>query len=80
MKHKKVVVVILITLMFLVFLSGCTQQGTMVDFKECPICHGTGECQLCGGTGWGLGWGLKCNDCDGSGHCPNCGGDGKVLI
>lgn len=72
---KKVILIILILGIILgtLFLSGCTTQT-----KECTACDGTGKCNRCGGTGWGIDWDLECNNCDGTGDCPVCSGSGQI--
>lgn len=46
----------------------------------CPRCHGTGECDWCGGTGEDPGpksRGWPCYFCNATGDCPECGGSGR---
>lgn len=46
--------------------------------RTCGVCHGTGRCHVCGGSGWYslLGHGGPCKACSGSGRCSYCGGTG----
>ena len=52
--------------------------------KDCPLCHGTGTCQTCGGKGWyyssyGTGTVTCPNCCSGHvGKCSKCCGTGKT--
>ncbi len=56
---------------------------TRTTVSDCSVCHGTGDCNTCGGDGWmddmfGLG-DLKCTTCFNinKGKCKFCGGTGK---
>lgn len=49
--------------------------------KECRLCHGTGKCQTCNGTGWvvrmGIGHSGYCGVCSNhNGRCFSCNGRG----
>lgn len=72
------------------FDSGSSYQET--TRKEiCPVCHGSGSCQICNGKGWTSGYGdnFACSYCDdysggiddngkpyGNGRCSTCHGTG----
>ena len=43
------------------------------DRVKCDVCHGSGQCTACKGTGNGG----QCFICAGTGHCPQCQGTGK---
>lgn len=68
------------------FPSGTTtdkdSKSTKLNYYTCGLCHGTGKCQACDGTGifkdkmFGTGSsGKKCTVCSGTGICPHCHGD-----
>jgi DnaJ-class molecular chaperone len=58
---------------------------------ECTFCEGSGDCNLCGGTGNAKEYiahpdpfhvnpetgDVECPGCDGSGQCENCEGSGE---
>ena len=50
--------------------------------RDCPECHGTGNCQICNGSGIDYGYpsnGTKsCAVCHGRKKCTRCNGTGKV--
>jgi DnaJ-class molecular chaperone len=58
-----------------------TCDGT--GFQKCIVCHGTGTCHRCRGSGKEpnpdfvrrYGWTI-CGACEGSGKCRNCHGEG----
>lgn len=60
-------------------------SGGSADSDVCPICHGSGVCQSCYGTGgvsytnwtdYTSEW-VDCKGCDGSRECKYCHGTGK---
>ena len=57
-------------------------KSDQLNYHSCGLCHGSGKCQACDGTGifkdktFGTGsQGKKCKVCNGSGICPHCHGD-----
>ncbi len=62
----------------------CDGSGKNEDGDDCETCHGTGQCQICGGDQMrdcphcdGTGF-VVCEECDGDGisECPACQGSG----
>ncbi|MBQ9962804.1 MAG: hypothetical protein IJO90_05490 [Alistipes sp.] len=59
------------------------KEQSRYGYYTCPTCHGTKQCQTCGGDGiWRNSYeGLKdymCPNCpNSSGRCPSCNGTGK---
>ncbi len=47
--------------------------------QDCFACHGSGDCQVCGGDGYDSYGDAKagCYRCHGTGKCTSCGGTGK---
>lgn len=49
--------------------------------QQCGVCHGTGRCSICGGSGispnHAPGIIAKCGGCGGTGLCPTCSGRGS---
>lgn len=57
-------------------------KSDQLNYHICSLCHGSGKCQACDGTGifkdktFGTGsQGKKCTVCNESGICPHCHGD-----
>lgn len=46
--------------------------------EPCPTCHGTGVCDMCGGSGELMTSARDkvCRKCNGSGNCQQCNGSG----
>ena len=47
--------------------------------KTCKLCHGSGACEKCSGTGEVIGkfYSIECPHCKGTGDCQKCSGSGK---
>lgn len=49
--------------------------------KDCPLCHGSGNCNTCNGKHWYYGFTgdiIICPNCKPDGRCTHCGGSGKI--
>ena len=62
--------------------SNQVNKSKQLNYHSCGLCHGSGKCQACDGTGifkdktFGTGsQGKKCKVCNESGICPHCHGD-----
>ncbi len=59
--------------------SGWNQNG--YNPPKCPICHGSGRCDVCAGRGWKTyvnGYAEDCTRCRGTGQCQSCYGRGLL--
>jgi len=59
-----------------------SSNGGSSVYSKCRICHGSGQCTTCRGTGTGMyTYGgtshTTCSSCNGSGRCFNCYGTGR---